>query len=267
MNMFLKLFREEGLKFGRENRWVFAVFFPALALVALTNRGNPLEVAALFSLHFVADVLIMMMFRAYAQGDRRTGTGLQILSTSVFLTLKIYSGLRHGAWQYLSADLLYLLAAFKNYQKDICRRDFPLINTWTGSALAALIIGAIYIPQNLLVSFPQWVQTAGIFLFAIALINANDSKKRTYLSAAGLSGMVLGSAVECGRTLYAGNLDGLALSYFLLPTTVFVFYLKECLRVARPLEIDDLPAATPGLAVATPRRPRLYRKAAHSESA
>jgi hypothetical protein len=252
MHGYLRAFRLQSSEFFRENPWVIAALAASLAAIALSHRGNLLEISAVFTLHFVADVLIMMMIREYGMGNRREGTLLQICSKCIFLALTIHSGLVHGAWQYLAAELLFSLAAVKNYQMDLNGRDVRWINSTTCVAIAAAILGLVYLPAGLLRSPAQWIQTIGTFTFALALVNARSEVKRHYLGILGLGGMVAGSALECYRTFAEGAVAGLALSYFILPATVLAFYLRQWPRQAWPG--PRLTEAPPGMPPA-PKEP------------
>lgn len=101
------------------------------------------------------------------------------------------------------------------------------------SALSIIIVFGVLVPSktlfqlNILTSFAQWIQTTGIFLFAIALATTHNEKLRYKLSLVGLSAMVGGSAWETINAFQNGSLVGLAFSYFLLPLTVLVFYISK----------------------------------------
>jgi hypothetical protein len=243
MHRYLRAFWQHSVDFARENAWVFAAFPASLVAIAVSHRGDLLEIAIVFTLHFAADILIMMMMREYGLGNRKAGTLLQVSSKGIFLALTLHSGLAHGAWQYLAAELLFLLAALKNYQLDLNGRDLRWINSGTGVAIAAAVMGLVYYPAGLLQSPAQLIQTIGTFTFALALVNARSEVKRHYLGVTGLGFMVLGSGLECFRTFEAGAVAGLALSYFLLPTTVLLFYLRQWPRQAwpRPRMVEGMP--------------------------
>jgi hypothetical protein len=222
----LDLFSRQLGVFSKTNGWVFLIFFIALAVIFGTNRGDSLTITVIFSLHFMADILIMMMVAEYAAGNFVAGTWYQVLSTCIFCAIKLHAGWVHHNWHYFAADSVYLLAAMKNYSKDVRGKDLPWINTATASLLSLFIIGAVFIPYGLIREVPQWVQMFGIFLFAIALSTTGRERMRYLISMVAMLCMVLGSAWELTRTFIGGNVVGLALSYFLLPLTVLIFYTK-----------------------------------------
>src|SRR5687768_18068179 len=116
----------------------------------------------------------MMMVTSYADQDYKEGTYFQVAAFLLFLSLKVYTGFTDGNWHYLLADPVYALAAIKNYKKDVQKKDLKFINGTSMSVLSLLIICVILIPfrmkfeVELIRSMAEWIQTGGIFLFAIA---------------------------------------------------------------------------------------------------
>jgi len=222
----LTLFCEHVALFSKTNWWIFVVFAFGVLAVAMNSSGDILEISSIFSLHFVADIFVMMMVSEYAVRNFRSGTLYQVTAVTLFLALKVQTGWVHGGWHYLSADVIYVLAAVKNYWKDVRSVDITWINTKTTSIISAIIFFGVYIPNQLIEAPSQYIQTIGIFVFAIALASSQNEKLRYILSIIGLASMVGGSAWESVRTFGQGELVGLAFSYFLLPATVLIFYLK-----------------------------------------
>ena len=220
-------FATEVRGFSKANWWVYVVYVVLLVAITLTDSDNFLSVFLITSLHFVADIFIMMMFSAYARGEHSQGAYFQITSMLLFMSLKIYTGFVDDGWHYLSADVIYVLAAIKNYWLDVENVDIKLVNYKTMSLLSLFIIVTVLVPLEVIQSEAQWIQTAGIFLFAVALSTTGNEQLRYLLSIVGLVAMVGGSAWETAITFMGGEVVGLALSYFLLPFTVLVFYIKR----------------------------------------
>lgn len=230
--MVLKRFITEVIQFSRNNWWVYIIYCGLLSIVFLVDKDHFLFVTLISFLHFIADIFIMMMFTAYNNSNYREGAYFQITSMLLFLTLKIVTGFTSGAWYYLAADPVYMLAAIKNYQIDVRKRDIPLINRVTMSWLSLLILAGLFSLQGffkatIFIDPAQWIQTLGIFLFAIALSTTGHERQRYSLSIVALSAMVVGSGWETYVALQGQRLTGLALSYFLLPLTVLVFYSRH----------------------------------------
>ena len=225
-------FFAEVSHFSKANWWVYIAYVLLLAAVFFSGAPNMTSVAVIPSLHFVADIFIMMMLSAYLRGDYREGAYYQIVSMLIFLSVKIYTGLVHGGWHYLAADPIYILAAIKNYRRDVSKKDLKFVNNRTMTALSVILITTIVIlarnPQLGIVLTPaRYVQMGGIFLFAIALTTTEHERQRYELSMVALTAMVVGSGWELLDSLESRLVAGLALSYFLLPLTVLVFYSKK----------------------------------------
>lgn len=204
-----------------------------LGVIFFTQQKNFLPVVIITSIHFIADIFIMMMFSAYSHSNYSQGTYYQIISLLLFLSLKIYTGLVGDGWHYLIADPIYILAAIKNYQIDVKKTDLRIINTVSMTFLSLLILLIVFIQTkrstelNLINSSPKLVQTIGIFLFAIALSTTANEKLRYEISLIALLTMVCGSLWETVSSWNNGKVVGLAISYTLLPLTVLIFYLKR----------------------------------------
>jgi hypothetical protein len=178
----------------------------------------------------------MMMFSSYTQKKFNEGTKYQIISMLLFTSLKLYTGFIGNGWHYLAADPIYLLAAVKNYRTDLLNKNTRLVNPLSLSVISVLMFLFILIPLNVFVRNSQWVQTIGIYLFAIALATNGNTPLRYKLSILALFLMVNGSAWETYNTWKADDIVGLALSYFLLPLTVFIFYIRTWHSMNRTLE-------------------------------
>jgi hypothetical protein len=225
-------FFAEVSHFSKANWWVYIAYVLLLAAVFFSGAPNLTSVAVIPSLHFVADIFIMMMLTAYLRGDYREGAYYQIISMLIFLSVKVYTGLIHGGWHYLAADPIYILAAVKNYRRDVSGKDLKYVNNRTMTALSVVLITTIVIlsrdPSLGIVLTPaRYVQMGGIFLFAIALTTTEHERQRYELSMVALTAMVVGSGWELLDSLESRLVAGLALSYFLLPLTVLVFYSKK----------------------------------------
>lgn len=231
----IKKILSEVKSFSRTNWWIYIIYLISLYAIISTHSGNIQAVILVTILHFIADIFIMMMFSAYARKAFSEGAYFQITSMLIFLSIKIYTGLSGGGWQYVSADLIYALAAIKNYRLDVKKIDIVQVNLISMSILSLVIILAALLLRNLgyiviFTSIAQWVQTTGIFLFAIALSTTGNERLRYLLSIIALTAMVAGSAWETTNSIMHykdQTITGLELSYSLLPLTVLVFYIKR----------------------------------------
>jgi hypothetical protein len=227
----IRNFIAEIHKFSKTNWWVYIIYAALLLGIFLTKPSDVPSVLIVTSLHFIADIFIMMMLSAYSAGQYKQGTYHQIASMLLFLSIKVYTGATGGGWHYLSADPIYILAAIKHYKVDVKHSDLKVVNTLSMSILSLLLVTAITLSFRkfsipIYESVERCIQTMGIFLFAIALVTVSNERLRYQIAIAGLTCMVVGSAWELAFEIQQKKIVGLALSYFLLPLTVLVFYIK-----------------------------------------
>jgi len=235
----LQNFIKEVKAFSRVNWWVYIIYFMLLGIILLVEKNKLPSVIVITSLHFVADIFIMMMFSAYSNNKKTQGTYYQVMSMLIFMSLKIYTGIVEHTWHYLAADPVYILAAVKNYRIDVKKTDLKIVSYKTMLALSMLIIIFLLILSTnsntgLTITSSEWVQTTGIFLFAVALSTTGNEHLRSELAITALVAMVAGSAWETGSLLVNHRIIGLALSYFLLPLTVLVFYARNWSNIIHP---------------------------------
>ena len=121
-------FAREVKDFSKANWWIYIVYVVLLIAITIMDRDTFLSVFLITSLHFVADIFIMMMFSAYAREEYSQGAYFQIMSMLLFMSLKVYTGILDREWHYLSADVIYALAAIKNYGLDVKNVDIKFIN-------------------------------------------------------------------------------------------------------------------------------------------
>ena len=248
----LQNFIKEVKAFSRTNWWVYIIYFILLGIILKVEQEKLPSVLMITSLHFVADIFIMMMFTAYSNNQKKQGTYYQVMSMLIFMSLKIYTGIVDHTWHYLAADPIYIFAAVKNYRIDVKKSDLKFVNYKTMSVLGIFIILFLMVvstrPSSSLTITPsEWVQTTGIFLFAIALSTTGNEHLRSELAIMALVAMVAGSAWETGSLLVNHKIVGLALSYFLLPLTVLVFYIRNwstTLHSKKKPDSIDLPLPT-----------------------
>lgn len=226
MHSYLQLFWNEAKGFCRKNWWVFVILALTLTIIFKANRGNVAEVATIFTFHFTADIFIMMMIYKYSIQEYREGTYCQLVTATIFFFLALHSGLAKGSWQYFSTEAIYILALIKNYGKFVKKMNVDWISTPFMALVSAVVLFGIYVPAGLLKGSPQWIQTIGMLLFAVALSITNRESTRYLLSIVGLAGMVIGSCFEARRTFMAGDVVGLDISYMLLPATVLIVYIR-----------------------------------------
>jgi len=237
----LQMFIQEVKKFSKTNWWVFIIYFILLIITYFVREEDLPQVILITSLHFVADIFMMMMFYSYSYADYRKGTYFQIVSFLIFLSIKIYTGYVSGHWVYIIADPIYLLAAVKNYQIDVRKKDIKLINFTSMTVLSSLIflsalytkfIDIVHIKESTFIkdlkafTLVDWNLLVGLFLFAIALSTTGNEKRRYLLSVVALIIMIMGAFMKTIISFSEGKVHGLEISYAVLPLTVLVYNLR-----------------------------------------
>ena len=80
----MSLLLYEIKKFFKQNWWVLVLFLVSLISIWLTGAGSVLEVMLIFSLHFLADICIMIMADYLKQGDDDKALFFQSISFLIF---------------------------------------------------------------------------------------------------------------------------------------------------------------------------------------
>lgn len=230
----VKIFIGEIKSFSQKNWWLYLIYAVMLIVIYYLQPTSLFVVVVMSTGHFIADIFIMMMFTAYSQSKFKIGSSFQVISMLLFFLLKLWTAIIQKEWHYLSADIIYALSAYKNYQLDVRKHKIKFIHPKALTILSLLIILGVWLPLKyysvitIFDNYLQIVQTIGIFLFGIALSYTGDEQKRYYFSIASLFIMVFGSAAATINKLEGGQLlTGLEFSYAILPLTVLVFYLGQ----------------------------------------
>ena len=219
MNIFLK----ELKTFSRENWWVYLILSIALTIVYLTWKGNLLEIILLFLANFLWNLFIMAMQWSYSSKNNKIWWIYQLSSTIVFSAIAIYWLIVFDQSQYLIWQVAYFWAAMKafifyNYDKDIKllnEKIFIFLN---------IILFTIFIKFFEFQTFQilQWIWFA---LITTWLVSIKDNI-RYWLNVIWIFLLVSGSAWWVYNSFISWNVDWIALGYFILTLTVFIYYLK-----------------------------------------
>ncbi|MGD1889540.1 MAG: hypothetical protein ACFB15_02895 [Cyclobacteriaceae bacterium] len=234
-----KSFWKEFKAFSKQNWWVWLALPLMICLCLYYDKDGSGRInteITVLTLHFIADILIMMMLTSYAIGDRvsvRNGTYYQIGSFVLFSSLKLHSGLVNCEWHYILGDPLYALAAILNYRTFVLMKKTPWINLKTMLPLLLVCLALSYLffinhneEGKKLIKFTQAI---GIYSFAVTLSILDNPKLQTRFQLVALIFMVGGSLWEFIDSL--NRIDnpvyGLEMSYIILPGTVLVFLLRN----------------------------------------
>lgn len=206
----MKMFIDEVSNFSKKNWFVYIIFVILLIIARYTDSDNLGRVILVILIHFVADIFIMIMFSAYARREYQTATFFQIISTLLFLTLKIYTGLIDGEWVYLVADIVFILAAIKSYQFNVKQRLIKWINNQTMTVLSLILLVLIFCVERntettIISGFQNSMLTIGLFPFAISLSILQNEKLRIKLSTIALICIIIGASGKILSSFFNGG--------------------------------------------------------------
>ena len=221
MNILIK----EIKKFSKENWWVYIIFFIALTIIFITEKWNIFEVILVFVCHFLGDLLMMMMWHYYSVKDYKKGAISQAIWNIIFLIIGLYAIFSSGEWQYFLPTFAFIMWAVKTYFLQVKSKDIKFLNVQSVIFLNIIIL-IIYIYFNLFDTFYSVIQFVGFCIWATGLI-IQESKKRYIFYVLGTFLIAVGSVIWVYYNFLDWNIKWTSISYFLLPLTVVVFYLKN----------------------------------------
>ena len=220
MNILLKEFK----KFSRENWWVYILFFWAMWIVWYTWNWNLTEIILLFIANFFANICIMAMQDSFSEKKPKIWTSYQVLWTAIFLVLGVYWLIYLKQSQYILWQVAYILSAIKTYFYFNKNIDLKIINAKLLILINIifLILFYIYFANN---SISLLIQAIW-FWFSSTWFVILDDKKRYFTILIWTWLIIIGSLFITYNSFNAGNLDWIALWYFILSGTVWIYFLK-----------------------------------------
>ncbi|MEA3304417.1 MAG: hypothetical protein U9Q15_01465 [Patescibacteria group bacterium] len=153
----------------RQSWWIVLLFFLSIYLVYSSATGSITEIVIIFVLHFLADVLMMMVFSAYSKRDFAHGGLYLITSSSIFMGIGIYSGLAHGQWQYLIPSLVFMPVSIKNFIHYRYKKELSFINVRT-ALIGNLGVVYLFFFLGLVDGIQSYVQLLGFAVTSTALV-------------------------------------------------------------------------------------------------
>ncbi|MDD2870642.1 MAG: hypothetical protein PHS49_01520 [Candidatus Gracilibacteria bacterium] len=209
--------------FSRENFWVYIILLIALTIVYITGKGNIIEIILLFFANFLGNIFIMVMQKNYTDGNNKIGSIYQITSNVIFTGVSLYGYIYLDQAQYIVWQLAYILASVKNLVFFNFDKELKILNEKSFIPLNLLLF-VIFI-KYFGVEFYSILQAVGFCLITTGLVSIID-KNRYWLNVVGIGFLTFGSLLGVISSFNLGNLDGIALGYFALTGTVFIYYLK-----------------------------------------
>ncbi len=233
------MFLEELKKFSKENWWVYLLLAIALIIVSFSWNQSSfklLEIILLFIANLLWNLFIMVMQWNYTAKNNKIWAIYHILSVTIFTITAIYWALILEQTQYIIWQICYILAALKAFSYYNFWKNFKLLNSITLSILNILLfIVFIYmgwkevdlwiIKLNINVWIWSILMAIWFSLVTTWLVSIND-KIRYWLNILWVVWIVIWSGIIWFYSYVSWNLDSLAVWYFILTSTVLVYYCK-----------------------------------------
>jgi hypothetical protein len=225
MRELLKILLKELKIFAKSNWWIFIVFILCLILIYYTNSWNIIEVSIVFFLHFLGDLSVMIMVYYFSIKNNKYWAWFQIIQFFIFTILWLYAWFSAWKWHYLLPQIVFILPAIKSYFLEFKWKNISLLNAKTSIFLNIFIIFINYY-LGLLSSINNIIQIFWFFFFSFALILIWEKEKYIY-SLIWIFLITLGSFLSVYKSFLVSDIKWIDISYFLLPLTILVFYIKN----------------------------------------
>lgn len=168
---------------------------------------------------------MMMMGDLDGRGKHRDARIAQGVSFLIFTAIGIAAIITKGEWQYMLPQILYGMSAVYAYQRDRSKIEITPLRWGIFLGATMLIIGCMWYYQTF-TSIASFLQAVGFLMMPVVLL-FEDTKERIFGLIIALGCIILGSFLACIQSWALGDISGYQISYFLLPLTVFVFFVKN----------------------------------------
>lgn len=209
--------------FSRENFWVYIILLIALTIVYITWKWNIIEIILLFFANFLWNIFIMVMQKNYTDWNNKIWSIYQITSNVIFTWVSLYWYIYLDQAQYIVWQLAYILASVKNLVFFNFDKELKILNEKSFIPLNLLLF-VIFI-KYFGVEFYSILQAVWFCLITTWLVSIID-KNRYWLNVVWIWFLTFWSLLWVISSFNLWNLDWIALWYFALTWTVFIYYLK-----------------------------------------
>lgn len=222
--------------FSKWNWWIYVLLIIALIIVYITGKWNLLEIIILFLANFLWNLFIMVMQANYTAKNNKIGAIYQISSVTVFTILSVYSAIKLDQSQYIIWQLCYILAALKAFSFYNFWKEIKFLNSWSLWVLNAILISIFIFFAweqinlwlfNLNFNVELWsILMALWFSFVTSWLVSINDKLRYWLNIIWVIWIVAWSWLLLVLSYMNWNIDWISLWYFILTSTVLVYYTK-----------------------------------------
>ncbi len=217
------MFLNEFKKFSRENWWIFVLLSIALVTVYITWKWNLVEILILFLLNLIANLFIMVMQSNYTAKNNKIWAIYHLSSTFIFLSIWIYWLIYLGQSQYIIWQVTYSLAAIKAFLYYNFNKDLSFLSEKTFIPLN-IILFIVFITYFKFEPF-HILQAVWFSLITSWLVSIKDDI-RYWLNVVWIWALVSWSLWWVIISFNSWVVDWIALWFFILTLTVFIYYLK-----------------------------------------
>ncbi len=219
----MSLFLIELKTFLKQNWWVFILLIFALVIIYLTWKWNITEIIILFLANFIWNLFIMVMQANYTAQNNKIWAIYQVTSLSIFLLISLYSFIYLWQYQYILWQIAYTWAAIKAFGFYYLWKNLLWFNEKSFLALnwiLFIIFMSHFEFQNFAILQVIWFSLITSWLVSI------QDKIRYWLNLIWIGLLTSWSAWWVLTSYNLWNIDGVALWFFILTLTVFVYYSK-----------------------------------------
>lgn len=219
MNKFLN----ELKKFSKENWWIFILLTIALIIVYITWNWNLIEILLLFLVNFIWNLFIMMMQNNYSNNNNKIWSKYYIAASSIFICIWLYWFIYLWQSQYIVWQIAYIFAWIKTFLYYNYNINLKFLSEKTFIPLN-IILFVIFISYFKYEHY-SLLQAIWFSLITTWLVSIND-KIRYWLNVVWIWALTFWSLWWVIISFNSWNLDWVALWFFTLTWTVFIYYLK-----------------------------------------
>ena len=209
--------------FSKENWWIFVLLIIAMIVVYITWNWNIIEILLLFIANFAWNLFIMIMQKNYTIWNNKAWSLYYTFSFAIFWTVWLYWLLYLWQTQYIIWQIAYFLAWLKPFIYYNFNKDIKFLNEKSFIILNLLLFSIfIYYFDYKTYSVIQAIWFCLITTWLVSIIDTN----RYWLNVVWIWLLTLWSLLWVIVSFNLWSMDWIALWYFTLTWTVFIYYLK-----------------------------------------
>ena len=210
-------------KFSIENWWIYLLLTIALIIVYITGKWNLVEILLLFMANFLWNLAIMVMQANYSNKNNKVWSIYHVLSSVIFILISLYGLLKLWQSQYIIWQIAFTLAAIKAFVFYNYKKDLNILNEYSFIALNLILFISFVIFTDF--EYFQISQAIWFSLITTGLVSIID-KTRYWLNLVWVFLLSFGSGWWVYNSFFIWNIDWIALGFFILTLTVFIYYSK-----------------------------------------